>query len=46
MKQAFFDYDHAFAQALGIEVQEPDGEYGLRLILADDRWDDGSWDFS
>lgn len=46
IKQAFFDYDHEFAAALGIEVHEPDADYELRSILASDRWDDGSWDFS
>ncbi len=49
VKALFFEYDLAFANALGISLfdpTEPDAsEYRVGSILSDYWWDDGSWDF-
>jgi hypothetical protein len=49
VKTSFFEYDLAFAHALGVSVFDPKEEgapeYTVRSILSDYWWDDGSWDF-
>jgi hypothetical protein len=49
VKASFFEYDLAFAHALGVSVFDPKEkgapEYTVRSILSDYWWDDGSWDF-
>jgi len=50
IKAAFFEYDFAFADALGVSVFDPleqdAPEYTVRSVLSDYWWDDGSWDFN
>jgi hypothetical protein len=50
LKQAFAEYDRAFARALGLSIHDPDAvENGgpsseVALLLASHWWDDDAWD--
>ncbi|EPX60509.1 hypothetical protein D187_001996 [Cystobacter fuscus DSM 2262] len=46
LQALFLDYDLAFAEALGLPLNDGDGDPEVEFVLSSSFWHDGAWDFT
>ncbi|WNG23923.1 hypothetical protein F0U62_07720 [Cystobacter fuscus] len=46
LQALFLDYDLAFAEALGLPLNDGDGDPEVEFVLSSTFWHDGAWDFT
>jgi hypothetical protein len=46
LQALFLDYDLAFAEALGLPLNDGDEEPEVEFVLSSSFWHDGAWDFT